>query len=109
KRLEGRLGAYGESPSAMKDMAAKAAAAMKGLMDMARSDTPARDARDGYTTEHLEIASYRLLECVAEIAGDRETAEVARTNRAEEERMAAYFSDHWDDVARRALHESGAV
>lgn len=109
KRLEGRLEAYGESPSTLKEMTAKAAATMKGMMDMARSDKPARNARDGYTTEHLEIASYRLLEAVADIAGDPATAEVARTNRAEEEAMASFFSDHWEDVARRALKEAGAT
>jgi len=58
-----------------------------------------------YATEHLEIASYRLLERVAVWAGDERTAEVARENRADEERMAAWIDDHWDRFAELALAE----
>jgi len=109
ERLRGRLESYGESGSAVKGMAAKAGAAMKGVLDMGRGDKAGKNARDGYATEHLEIAAYQLLERVAVVAGDESTAEVARQNRAEEEAMARFIEDHWDDVARQSLREEGVL
>jgi ferritin-like metal-binding protein YciE len=108
-RLRERLESHGESASAMKEMAAKAGAAMKGVLDMGRGDKAGKNARDGYATEHLEIAAYQLLERVAIIAGDEATAEVARRNRAEEEAMARFIEEHWDDVAHQSLREEGVL
>jgi ferritin-like metal-binding protein YciE len=108
-RLRERLDSYGESESSMKNMAAKAGAAMKGMLDMGRSDNAGKNARDGYATEHLEIAAYELLERVATMAGDQDTAAVARTNRAEEEDMARFIEAHWDDVATQSLREEGVL
>jgi len=108
-RLRERLESHGESASAMKEMAAKAGAAMKGVLDMGRGDKAGKNARDGYATEHLEIAAYQLLERVAIIAGDEATAEVARQNRAEEEAMARFIEEHWDDVAHQSLREEGVL
>ena len=109
ERLRGRLESYGESASSLKGMAAKAGAAMKGVLDMGRGDKAGKNARDGYATEHLEIAAYQLLERMATIAGDEDTASVARTNRAEEEDMARFIEAHWDDVATQSLREEGVV
>jgi ferritin-like metal-binding protein YciE len=106
ERLEGRLEAHDESSSGMKDMIAKAGATMKGAFDSMRSEKTGRNARDGYVTEHLEIAAYELLERVATMAGDGDTASVARTNRQEEEAMARFISEHWDDIARRSIAEA---
>ena len=82
-------------------------ALMKGLVDMARQEKAGRNARDGYATEHLEIASYQLLERVAKAAGDEETAEVARQNRADEEKMAKKIGANWDRFAEQSLREAG--
>jgi ferritin-like metal-binding protein YciE len=109
ERLRGRLESYGESGSTVKEVAAKAGAAMKGMLDMGRGDKAGKNARDGYATEHLEIAAYQLLERVAIIGGDEATAEVARQNRAEEEAMARFIEEHWDDVAQRSLREEGVI
>jgi hypothetical protein len=54
---------------------------MKWVVGAARGEKAGRNARDGYPTEHMEIASYQLLERVAVEAGDEETAEVARRSR----------------------------
>jgi ferritin-like metal-binding protein YciE len=79
-----------------KDLAAIAGAQLKGVADLWRSDKAVRNARDVFVTEQLEIAAYELLERLAERAGDKETAEVARRNRAEEEAMAQWVASNWD-------------
>jgi ferritin-like metal-binding protein YciE len=80
---------------------------MKGVVDVARGDKAGRNARDGYATEHWEIASYQLLERVAKMAGDSKTAAVARKNRAEEEAMARRIASKWSRIAERSLKEEG--
>lgn len=80
---------------------------MKGVVDVVRSEKAARNARDAYATEHLEIAAYQLLERVARRAGDEETAEVARLNRKDEESMAKTIDANWDHFVELALREAG--
>ncbi len=105
RRLEDRLEAHGESSSTMKDAAAKMGAAVKGVLDHARGDKAGRNLRDAYTAEHAEIAAYQLLERVAVKAGDMQTAEVARTNRGEEEDMARFLDGCWDMATEQSLAE----
>ncbi|HSI79123.1 MAG TPA: DUF892 family protein [Solirubrobacterales bacterium] len=107
QRLEERLQAHGEDASTIKDIAAQSGAFMKGLADVARSEKPGKNARDGFVTEHLEIASYELLERVAKRAGDAETATVARQNRSDEEAMANKIASHWDRFVDLTLAEEG--
>jgi ferritin-like metal-binding protein YciE len=90
-----------------KDLAAIAAAQAKGIVDLWRADKAIQNARDAFVTEHLEIAAYELLERLAERAGDRETAEIARENRAEEEAMAQRISSNWDRFLDLTLTEQG--
>jgi ferritin-like metal-binding protein YciE len=105
ERLEKRLEAHDASPSAIKEAGGILGALMKGAVDMARSDKAGRNARDGFATEHMEIASYELLERVAKRAGDSETAAVARQNRKEEREMARKISANWDKVVELTLSD----
>jgi ferritin-like metal-binding protein YciE len=109
ERLRQRLEELGASTSGLKDAGARASAMPKGLFDRLRGDQPGRNARDAYMTEHLEIASYKLLERVAERAGDTRTAEIARQNRAEEEEMARRIDAMWDRVVDLTLQEEGVT
>ena len=108
-RLEGRLRAYDETPSTVREAGGVMGALMKSVVDMVRQEKAGRNARDGYATEHLEIASYQLLERIAQQAGDEETAEVARENRKDEERMAKKIESSWDKFAALALKEEGVT
>ncbi len=106
-RMARRLEAHGQSPSVVKDVGGIMGALMKGVVDIARGERAGRNARDGYATEHMEIASYELLERVARRAGDEETAEAAAQNRADEERMAKLIEDQWDRFTELSLEEAG--
>jgi ferritin-like metal-binding protein YciE len=108
-RLESRLAAYGKSPSKVKDAGMMLGAGGLGMLSKLRKDNAGKVARDGYTAEHLEIAAYELLERVATRAGDEQTAEVARLNRADEQAMAATIAASWDlaldmSFAQEGLH-----
>jgi len=107
ERLEKRLAAHDASPSTVREMTGLMNALMKGVLDRVRNQKAWRNARDGYATEHLEIASYQLLERVAQRAGDEETAEVARLNRKDEEAMAKKIEANWDTFAELSLQEAG--
>ena len=109
ERMQQRLEAHGASPSVVKEAGGIAGALMKGVLDMARPEKAGRNARDGYATEHTEIAAYQLLERIAQRAGDEETAEAARQNRSEEEAMAKKLDSHWDKFAELSLREQGVT
>ena len=106
-RMEQRLEAQGASPSVVREAGGVVGALMKGVVDMARGEKAGRNARDGYATEHLEIAAYQLLERIAALAGDEETAEAARLNRRDEEKMAKVIDANWDRFAELSLQEEG--
>ena len=107
QRLEKRLEAYGRSPSKVKDAGMIFGAAGLGAITKLRADNAGKAARDGYTAEHLEIAAYELLERVAKRAGDEETAEVARRNRADEEAMADTIAHSWDLALDMSFKQEG--
>ncbi len=109
ERLERRLSAYDESPSTVRQGVGVLGALMKSVVDMVRQEKAGRNARDAFATEHLEIASYELLERYARTAGDEDTAEVARQNRADEERMARKISANWDTFAELSFKEEDAT
>jgi ferritin-like metal-binding protein YciE len=105
--LEERLSAHGTSPSKGKDVGMMFGALGLGALNKVRTDTAGKVARDGFAAEHLEIAAYNLLERVAARAGDEETAEVARRNKADEQAMANEIAAKWDLALDLSLKQEG--
>lgn len=100
-----RLEERGEGSSSVREAVGVGGALMKGVGDRARGEKPSQNARDGYITEHMEIASYELLERLARRAGDEATAEVARRNCADERAMADKIEHNWDKFVELTLKE----
>ncbi len=84
-------------PSAVGEVAGKAVAAVKGQVGAARAavtaqpETHMRNAQEELREEHVEIAIYTRLETFATEVGDKETAQLAKSIRRDEERMAKFL------------------
>jgi ferritin-like metal-binding protein YciE len=102
-----RLEAHGASPSAVRQIGGVLGALAKMPLDFVSGEKAGRNARDGYATEYLEIASYELLRRIADKAGDEETAQAASEIIAEEAAMAKLIEQHWDRFAELSLQEEG--
>jgi ferritin-like metal-binding protein YciE len=109
RRLRERLDAMGAGASTAKSVGGLGAALLKGVGDVARTNKPSKNARDGYMSEHMEIATYELLERLANWAGDEKTAEVARQNRSDEEAMAKKIESNWERFLDLTLAEPGLL
>jgi ferritin-like metal-binding protein YciE len=105
--MRGRLEAHGATPSMVRQAAGMLEAVMKMPLDMVRGERTGRSARDAYTTEHLEIASYELLRRVADRAGDEETSRACQDILEEERAMAQFIEENWDRFAEQSLREEG--
>jgi ferritin-like metal-binding protein YciE len=79
----------------------------KGPLDLLRGRGGAekllKNAKDECATEALEIATYDAIETLADALGDPQTARMAATHRADEERMLAALRELIPDLARAAL------
>jgi ferritin-like metal-binding protein YciE len=107
ERMKARLDAHGATPSTVRQIGGIVGALAKMPLDMVRGEKAGRNARDGYATEHMEIASYELLKRIAQQAGDEETAAACDEIIAQERAMADAIAANWDKFARLSLSESG--
>ena len=84
-------------PGPAGEVAGKAVAAVKGQVGAARAavtekaETHLRNAQEELREEHVEIAIYNRVETFATEVGDRETAQLAKSIRRDEERMAKFL------------------
>jgi ferritin-like metal-binding protein YciE len=106
-RMRARLDAHDAQPSGVRQMTGVLQALAKMPLDLVRGEKAGRNARDGFATEHMEIASYELLRRIADRAGDEETAAAATEIIAEEKAMADVISSNWDRFAELSLKEEG--
>jgi ferritin-like metal-binding protein YciE len=108
-RMRARLEAHGAQPSTVKQAAGILAALAKVPLDMVRGERAGRNARDGYATEHLEIASYELLKRIAQRANDEETVTECDLIIEQERAMAETIAANWEKFAELSLREAGVT
>jgi len=91
---------------AIGEAAGKTVAAVKGQFGLARAlvteqaDTHLRNAQEELSEEQVEIAIYTRIETFAVEVGDRDTAQLAKRIRREEEQMAEYLSAELQRLVR---------
>jgi ferritin-like metal-binding protein YciE len=109
ERMRQRLQAHGATPSTVRQVGGIVGALAKMPLDMVRGEKAGRNARDGFATEHMEIASYELLKRVAQKANDDETVVACDEIIAQEQSMANTIAANWDKIADLSLREQGVV
>ncbi len=106
-KVRERLEAHGATPSMVKQAGGILGALAKMPLDVVRGKKAGRNARDGFATEHMEIASYELLRRVAERAHDQETVAVCDEIIEQERTMATTIAASWDRFVDLSLREEG--
>jgi ferritin-like metal-binding protein YciE len=90
----------------IKQLAGRGMAMAKGPLHALRGKSDEekllKNAKSEYSDEAEEIATYMAIETLAQTVGDKETAQVARQIRREEERMAAFLERQIPVLARAA-------
>jgi ferritin-like metal-binding protein YciE len=83
--------------AAVGEITGRTVSAVKGQVGAARAivtqqaETHLRNAQEEFREEHVEIALYTRIETLATAVGDRETAQLAKSIRRDEERMAKFL------------------
>ena len=106
-KMRQRLTAHGATPSTVKQVGGILGALAKMPLDLLRGEKAGRNARDGFATEYMEIASYELLRRVAQRANDTETVTACDEIIAQERAMADVISANWDKFVDLSLREEG--
>ncbi|HEX3323767.1 MAG TPA: DUF892 family protein [Solirubrobacterales bacterium] len=95
RQLQRRIKQLGGGTQTAKSVIGKVTAAAKGPLHAVRGsgeqEKMLKNAKTEYFNEHEEIAAYLAIETFAVKVGDRETAQLARGIRREEERMAKFL------------------
>lgn len=109
QRMKARLEAHGAQPSTVRQAAGILGALAKMPLDLVRGEKAGRNARDGYATEHMEIASYELLKQIAQRANDDETVADCDAIIEQERAMAETIAANWEKFADLSLREAGVT
>ena len=117
REVERRIKKLGGGPSLAAQVAGPAAqvvgrakALAEGPLDMVRGGTGEneemlKNAQKEYWNEHDEIAKYTAIETLAESVGDKETAQLARSIRRDEERMAKFLDGQIKTLTKAVVTE----
>ena len=98
-----------EAASAVTSVATKAVSAAKGPLHAIHSTSEPekmlKNAKTEYWNEFDEIAMYNAIETLADEVGDRETAQLARGIRRDEERMAKFLEKQIPTLTKAVARE----
>ena len=101
RRLEAGLKACGTSPSRVKDALLSVMGLGQSSVQGFSDDAVLKAVAADMMTEHLEIATYRTLIALADLAGKPELRPVLETTLREQEAMAAWLDRNREAITRR--------
>jgi ferritin-like metal-binding protein YciE len=99
ERLTGR----GAGPARLKDLLGTLTGKGFAVFARVQPDTPGKLVAHGFSYEHMELAAYEMLAHVAELAGDSESAAMARHIAAQESAMAERLEASFDRAVDASL------
>jgi ferritin-like metal-binding protein YciE len=102
------LETLGESPSGLKSGMAKAGGFMQGLMGSLPQDNLVKGALQDYSTEHMEIASYKALIVAAQDAGLTNVVSACEGILRDEEQMASWLDQNLPTIVRTTFAKAAA-
>jgi ferritin-like metal-binding protein YciE len=108
RRLEDLLAQCGTSHSSLKDTVMSFVGNMAALGHSTAPDEVVKNTFANFAFEHYEIASYKSLLILADLAGHSAGSGALQTSLREEQDMAAWIVDHLDPTVRRFVERSAA-
>jgi ferritin-like metal-binding protein YciE len=108
KRLEAALHACGSATSMVKDALLSVMGLTQSSVQGLSSDGVLKAVVADMMTEHLEIATYRTLIALADMAGKPDLRPPLETSLHEEEAMADWFDQNLEQIVRRFVELEAA-
>jgi ferritin-like metal-binding protein YciE len=102
------LAELGEEPSKLKAGMASVTGKMQGMMTAMPADNMVKAALQDYSTEHMEIASYKALIVGAQELGLTSVATACESILRDEEQMASWLDQHLPTIVRTTLTQTTA-
>ena len=108
QRLEEILNSLGTSHSSLKDLVTSFTGNMAALAHAPMQDEIIKNTFANFAFEHFEIAAYRSLLTMAELAGDNSSPKLLQQSLNEEIRMAKWIEDNLDATTRKYVQLTAA-
>ncbi len=108
RRIEELLGALDSTHSAIKDTMMGIVGNLAAMAHAPAPDEVIKNTLANYAFEHFEIAAYRSLQALAELAGHGGSETALRQSLREEEAMAAWIEAHIVPTTRRFVARRAA-
>jgi ferritin-like metal-binding protein YciE len=106
--VKGLLDHLGETPSTMKSMMSNVMGTMQGMSTEVAGDELVKNVLGDFSTEHMEIASYRSLIAAGEMYGDQQIVQTCQSILSDEEQMAAWLEQQIPVVTQMYLSQKVA-
>ncbi len=108
QRIEEILNSLGTSHSSLKDLVTSFTGNMAALAHAPMQDEVMKNTFANFAFEHFEIAAYRSLLTMAELAGDNSSPKLLQQSLNEEIRMAKWIEDNLEATTRKYVQLSAA-
>jgi len=108
QRIEEILQSLGTSHSSLKDLVTSFTGNMAALAHAPMQDEVMKNTFANFAFEHFEIAAYRSLLTMAELAGDNSSPKLLNQSLSEEIRMAKWIEDNLDATTRKYVQLTAA-